>query len=145
MESMDVKLHSDDKNMGFSLAFSSALVLSLTAIFIRHLTQTYALPALVLAYWREVFTAAGLFLFFLVRNPKLIGGVKGHGKLLTGYGLVLAVFNALWTLSVSLNGAAVATVLAYSSAGFAVLLGWLILGEPLSKNKIIATVMSLAG
>jgi drug/metabolite transporter (DMT)-like permease len=142
---IDLRSNIDEKNKGFALAFGSALVLSLTAIFIRHLTQAYVMPALVLAYWREVFTAAGLFVFFLVRNPRLIGGVKGHGKFLTGYGLVLAVFNALWTLSVSLNGAAVATVLAYSSAGFAVLLGWLILREPLTIKKILAAVMSLTG
>ena len=136
---------SDDKNKGFLLAFGSAVVLSLTAIFIRHLTQTYHLPALVLAYWRELFTAAGLFIFFVFRNPVRLHGVKSHIGYLAAYGLTLALFNALWTLSVSLNGAAVATVLAYSSAGFAVLLGWLTLGEPLTGKKITAAVMSLVG
>jgi len=137
--------NNEQKNKGFALAFGSAMVLSLTAIFIRHLTQTYALPALVLAYWRELFTAGGLLIFFLIKNPKQLGGVRGHMGYLAVYGLALALFNALWTLSVSLNGAAVATVLAYSSAGFAVVLGWLLLGEPLTTKKIIAAILSLAG
>ena len=64
---------------------------------------------------------------------------------LVGYGLVLALFNALWTLSVALNGVAVATVLVYSSAGFTALLGWLILKEDLTLVKILVVVLSLLG
>ena len=36
----------------------------------------------------------------------------------------LALMNALWTYSVQFNGAAVATVLAYSAPAFTVLLAW---------------------
>jgi drug/metabolite transporter (DMT)-like permease len=134
-----------DRNKGFVLAFTSAMVLSLTAIFIRYLTQTFAMPALVLAFWREIIVAAGMAVFFLLSGKNRLGGVHGHIPYLVIYGLALALFNALWTLSVSLNGASVATVLAYSSAGFTVLLGWIVLREPLTATKIIATVMSLSG
>jgi drug/metabolite transporter (DMT)-like permease len=58
---------------------------------------------------------------------------------------VLAFFNALWTLSVALNGAAVATVLVYCSAAFTALLGWWLLREPLGWGKIAAVIFSLAG
>jgi drug/metabolite transporter (DMT)-like permease len=64
---------------------------------------------------------------------------------LVGYGLVLAVFNGLWTISVALNGAAIATVLAYSSTGFAVILGWSFLKERLDPSKAVAVILSLAG
>lgn len=41
---------------GYTVAFF-AVILSTTAIFIRYLTQTYHLPALVLACWRDIFVS----------------------------------------------------------------------------------------
>ena len=45
---------------GYPIAVVAAAFLSTTAIFIRHLTQTYQVPALVLALWRDVFVALTL-------------------------------------------------------------------------------------
>ena len=132
-------------NRGYAAAVGSALFLSMTAIFIRHLAQDYGLPALVLAYWREVIVAAALAAVFAIVEPERLCGVRGHTGYLVGYGLVLALFNALWTLSVTLNGAAVATVLVYSSAGFTGLLGWLILKEELTLIKMLVVALSLLG
>jgi drug/metabolite transporter (DMT)-like permease len=64
---------------------------------------------------------------------------------LIGYGLLLAVFNSMWTLSVALNGAAVATVLAYCSTAFTALLGWWLLKERLNWAKILAVILCLGG
>jgi len=61
------------------------------------------------------------------------------------YGLVLALFNSLWTLSMSLNGAAVATVLVYSSGAFTAILGRLLLKERLGSAKVVAVALSIAG
>ena len=61
------------------------------------------------------------------------------------HGLVLSAFNIMWTLSVTLNGAAVATVLAYCSGAFTVFLARWLLKEPLTGAKLLATAMSLAG
>jgi drug/metabolite transporter (DMT)-like permease len=44
-----------------------------------------------------------------------------------------------------LNGAAVSTVLAYSSAGFTAVLGWRLFGEQLGLAKILAVTLSLLG
>ena len=132
-------------NRGYAAALGSALFLSLTAIFIRYLTQNFTIPALVLAFWREIFVAGTLFLVFVLLKPERLGGVNGYLSYLLGYGLVLALFNALWTFSVTLNGAGVATVLAYSSAGFTALLGWLILKEKLTLIKILVVGLSLLG
>lgn len=130
---------------GYPVALLSAAILSTTAIFIRYLTQTYAIPPLVLAFWRDSFVAITLLLVFIGFRPVLLGVSRGHIRFLIGYGLVLAVFNALWTMSVVLNGAAVSTVLAYSSGAFTALLGWWLLQERLSWAKILAVTLSLAG
>ena len=135
----------DSTNKGYLVALVSAVFLSLTSIFISYLNINYQLPALILAFWREIFTALSLLAWFLFFKRDMLRNAKGHWKYLFVYGLVLALFNATWTISVTLNGAAVGTVLAYASAAFTALLGWLILHEELNWPKIIAVLLSLAG
>jgi drug/metabolite transporter (DMT)-like permease len=132
-------------NRGYLAALGSTLFLAFTAIFIRYLTLNYQLPALILTFWREFFVAVFLLIFFLLFKPDLLKGVRPHLPYLAIYGLVLALFNGSWTLSVALNGASVATVLVYSSAAFTAVLGWLILKEELGLTKIVAVILSLAG
>lgn len=128
---------------GYAAALASAAILSLTGILIRHLTQTYGLPPLVLAFWRDLFVALTLL-------PILVAGralrvERRHLPYLAACGLALALFNSLWTPSVALNGAAVATVLVYCSAPFTALLGWWLLHERLDGAKLLAVALALAG
>lgn len=130
---------------GYTFALISAAFLSTTAILIRHLTQTYRLPALVLAFWRDLFVVLTLLPVLGLLRGDLLHVQQHHLPYLAGYGFVLAIFNVLWTLSVALNGAAVATVLAYTSAAFTTLLGWWLLKEGLDESKLLAVALSLAG
>ncbi len=130
---------------GYSIALFSAVVLSTTGIFIRHLTQTYHLPALVLALWRDIIVAFTLLVALGLIRPRLLRVPRQHLFYLVSYGLMLAVFNSLLTLSVATNGAAVSTVLVYSSAAFTALLGWWLLKERLDWAKLLAVAFSLAG
>ena len=132
-------------NRGYLIAVVSAAILSTTAIFIRYLTETYQIPALVLAFWRDVFVVLTLVPALALVRPVLLRFPSRQTLFLAGFGLILAVFNALWTLSVTLNGAAVATVLVYSSAGFTALLGWWLLKERLNWAKLLAVAVSMVG
>jgi len=132
-------------NRGYTFALLGALFLSTTSIFIRYMTLTYQIPALVLAFWRNVFVIATLIPVLLLFNKKLLKIDKSHLNFFLGYGFIVAIFNSFWTLSVSINGAAVATVLVYCSAGFTVILGWWLLHERLSWIKIVAVILSLGG
>ncbi|NSW52992.1 MAG: EamA family transporter [Anaerolineae bacterium] len=132
-------------NRGYAAALASALILAWTGIFISYLTRTYRIPSLVLAYWRELFVvlvllvALGIFRLAPLRvNRKQLG-------FLAWYGLALAVFNSLWTLAVAFSGAAVATVLVYSSGAFTALLGWLLFRERLDWVKGLAVILCLGG
>jgi drug/metabolite transporter (DMT)-like permease len=127
------------------IALLSAAILSTTAIFIRYLTQTYQIPALVLAFWRDLFAVVTLLAIMAVFRPQRLRVRREHWPILLAYGFVLAVFNALWTLSVAVNGAAVATVLAYTSAAFTAVLGWWFLKEQLDWAKTLAVAVSLGG
>ncbi len=130
---------------GYGIAVISAAILSTTAIFIRYLTQTYHLPALILAFWRDVFVMLTLLAALGILRAQLLRIKSQHLGYLIGYGLVLALFNSFWTLSVSLNGAAVSTVLVYCSAGFTALLGWWFLKEGLHWAKFVAIAVCLGG
>jgi drug/metabolite transporter (DMT)-like permease len=130
---------------GYLIALVSAVILATTAIFIRYLTQTYQIPAMVLAFWRDLFVALTLLPVLALIRPDLLRIERKDLRYLIGYGLVLAVFNSLWTLSVALNGAAISTVLAYCSAGFTALLGWWFLKERLDWAKVVAVILSLGG
>jgi drug/metabolite transporter (DMT)-like permease len=130
---------------GYLSAFAAAIILSTTAIFISHLSVMYKLPALVLAFWREIIVVITLLVVLTVtRRVSLRVANKDLGYLLT-YGFVLWVFNAFWTTSVVLNGAAVSTVLVYCSGAFTALLGWWILKEHLGYIKLAAVVLSFGG
>ena len=130
---------------GYLCAFSSAAILSTTAPLIRHLGLHYHLPALVLAFWRDVFVVVTLVLVFAGWRRDLLRVAPRLLPFLVVHGLVLSAFNIMWTLSVTLNGAAVATVLAYCSGAFTVFLARWLLKEPLTGAKLLATAMSLAG
>jgi drug/metabolite transporter (DMT)-like permease len=130
---------------GYLLAAASAAFLSTTAILIRHLTLTYQVPALILAFWRAGFVVLTLLPVLWFLYPNLLKVNFRNLLYLAVYGFVLSIFNSLWTLSVAINGAAVATVLVYCSVAFTALLGWWLLKERLDWAKILAVALGLGG
>ncbi|MGC8873485.1 MAG: DMT family transporter [Chloroflexia bacterium] len=132
---------------GYLLAFAGTAIWATTAIFIGYLSTRFGLPPLVLAFWRDLFAACALALVFLAfKRPLLFPPqVRRHLPFLAAYGLSLATFNALWTTSVARNGAAAATVLAYSSPAFTALVGRRLFGERLDAPKVAAILLSLLG
>ncbi|MFA4932570.1 MAG: DMT family transporter [Caldisericia bacterium] len=130
---------------GYPIAVASAIILSTTAIFIRYLTQNYKMPALVLAFWRDSFVALTMLIALAILCPRLLRTERRHMGYLVAYGLMLTMFNSFWTLSVSLNGAAVSTVLVYSSAAFTALLGKWLLKERLGWVKVVTIAGCVGG
>ena len=98
-----------------------------------------------MAFWRDVFVVLTLLPVLGLLRPVLLRIKRQHLSYLIAYGFLLAIFNALWTLSVALNGAAISTVLVYCSAGFTALLGWWFLKERLDWAKLLAVGLSLGG
>jgi len=130
---------------GYLICLVATVLLSTTGVLIRYLTETFQLPSLVLAFWRDLFVALGLAAVLGTISITRLQAEGKNIKFFILYGFILAVFNSLWTVSVAINGAAVATVLAYSSAAFTALLGWKFMQERLSPVKIIAVILSLTG
>jgi drug/metabolite transporter (DMT)-like permease len=130
---------------GFFIAVISSVILSTTGIFVRYLTINYHMPALVLALWRAIFVTLTLIVVLGAGKRQLLSLSRSQLGYLAIYGLVLAVFNSIWTLSVSINGAAVATVLVYCSAAFTAVLGRIFMDESLGWVKILAVILCLGG
>jgi len=132
------------RNTGYLICAAATLAWSTTGVLIRYLTN-FGLPPLVLAFWRDLFVAFGLAAGLAIFSPRLLRPAKGQLRFLILYGLILAVFNTAWTFSVAFNGAAVATVLAYSSPALTTLLSWRLYGERLNPLKLAAITLSLVG
>ncbi|AJJ11459.1 eamA-like transporter family protein [Yersinia rohdei] len=133
------------KRQGYLLAIISAMLLGFTGIIIRILTVHYHLPTSVLAFWRAALVAAVLLPILLVTKPQWAKLRRDQVKFYLAYGLLLAVFNGLWTESVALNGASISTILSYCSVGFTVFLGWVFYNEYMGWRELLVIIISLFG
>jgi len=132
-------------NKGYVIALTGVLFWSTTAIFISYLLDRYTLAPLTLAFWRDLFTASALAVTLFLLRRDLLRIERRHRLFLIGYGLSLALMNTLWTFSVGLNGAAVSTVLVYSSPAFTALAAHRLFGERLTRSRIAAIFASFLG
>ncbi|HPV08540.1 MAG TPA: EamA family transporter [Aggregatilineales bacterium] len=142
---MDTTVPATRQASGYVLvAFIATVFWSTTAIFIRHLTEQQ-LPPLVLAFWRDLLVTLAMVAALAIVQPKLLRVPGRHIPFFVLYGFVLMAFNGTWTVSVDLNGAAVSTVLAYSSPAITAILAWLLWRESLGWVKIASVLLSLGG
>jgi drug/metabolite transporter (DMT)-like permease len=130
---------------GYLIGIVGTAMWSATAVFIRYLTVNYQMPPMVVAFWRDLFVTLALATSFAVLSPSLLRIERRHLKFLLFYGFILSIFNSLWTVAVALTGAAVATVLAYSSPAFTALAGRRLYGERLDGVKVVAVLLSIGG
>jgi len=130
---------------GYTIGIVGVVIWSTTGILISYLITHYGLPPLLLSFWRNLLVCAVLLPALFAVRRSLIGAGWAHLRFYAFYGLILALFNSIWTLSVQANGAAVATVLGYSSVGFTAILAYWLLHETLHLPKIIAVILSIVG
>jgi len=138
-------LRSSSPARGYLIALIATALWSMSAIFISYLTTHFQMPPLVLAFWRDLFVAGAVCSALVLLARPLLHLDRRHVPFFVLYGFVLAVFNAIWTVSVALNGAAVATVLNHTAPAFTALVGWRWLGERLNASKIGAIVLCITG
>jgi drug/metabolite transporter (DMT)-like permease len=130
---------------GYAIAIFGVAVWSATATFIAYLTSRYPFPPFLLAAWRDAIAGVTVWLVLRAFRPNLLRLPRSQWGFVLGYGLLLSGFNALWTVSVVMNGAAVSTVMVYSSAAFTVLIAWRMFGEGMSLAKAGAALLGIAG
>ena len=127
------------------IALTATVLWSSTGILISYLSKTYSLPSLVLAFWRDLFVSFGMVVGLLVFSRSRFQLDRKHWGFMVLYGLTLAIFNSMWTFSVQYNGAAVATVMAFSSPAMTAILSRIVFKEQFSRIKILSIMLSLGG
>jgi DME family drug/metabolite transporter len=130
---------------GYIIALTATVLWSTTGIIISYLSKTYSLPSLVLAFWRDLFVSFGMIVGLLVFNRTLFQLNRAHWGFMVLYGFTLAIFNSMWTFSVQYNGAAVATVMAFSSPAMTAILSRIVYREQFSRVKVLSILLSLMG
>ncbi len=132
-------------SQGFLIALAATVIWSTTGPFISYLSKHYGLPSLVLAFWRDLFVSFGMLVGLLLFSRARFYLDRKHWGFMLLYGLTLAIFNSMWTFSVQYNGAAVATVMAFSSPAMTAILSRIVLKEQFSNVKIFSILLSLGG
>jgi drug/metabolite transporter (DMT)-like permease len=127
------------------IGLSATIFLSFTGILISYLNRAYSLPSLVLAFWRDCFVALCLIIVFVLFRGSHLRLNRAHWMFFILYGLTLSLFNSMWTFSVQFNGAAIATVLAFSSPAMTAVLAHFLLKEQINAIKFSSILMSLLG
>ena len=137
---------SNNRTRGVLVALAGTTAWATTGIFFSVLLNRYQLAPLALAFWRDLFIAVVALAGLRMVRPAALRISRKDLPFFMAYGFLgLATFNAMWAYSVKFNGAAVATVLAYSSPAFTVLLARLVLGEALTARKLVAAFVCLLG
>jgi len=142
---METTQTSSTFSRGYIIALTATILWSTTGPLISYLSKTYALPSLVLAFWRDLFVSFGMMVGLFVFSRARFQLNRSHWKFLVLYGFTLAVFNSMWTFSVQYNGAAIATVLAFSSPALTAILSRLIFKERFDHAKILSIILSFLG
>jgi len=131
---------------GYAIALTATVIFASTGIFTSYLLTNYTIAPLTLACWRDIIVSLVLAVILTVIRPSLLHIRRQDIPFFAAYGFFgVAMFNALWVYSVSLSGAAVATVLVYTGPAFVVIAARWLFHEPVTRFKVLAIALSLAG
>lgn len=131
---------------GTLIALIGVTAWAFTGIFISYLLENYSITPPTLTFWRALMMGVAVLAALSFTQPAALRLRRSDWPFFLVYGFFgLAIFNTLWTFSVQFNGASVATVLAYSSPAFTVLLAAFFLREALTWRKGVAVGLSLVG
>jgi DME family drug/metabolite transporter len=131
---------------GYLLVLAAAALWSTSGLFIRWTVASSGVSALSLAFWRDLVTFACLLLGLALLQRRQLRVERRDLPWLAALGAVgVGTFHVLWNLAILQIGYAAATVLLYSSPAFVALMARLIWQEPLTRYKVLAIVLTLAG
>ncbi len=131
---------------GYIIVLSGTVIWALTGIFIKVLLTTYAMDTLTIAFWRVLIVTAFLLTVFLVVDPKSLRLAPRDLIIFLFYGLIgVAIHQLVWITSVQYNGAAVATVIIYTSPAIVAVFAWRFLRESMDRTKMAALALTIVG
>jgi drug/metabolite transporter, DME family len=131
---------------GYIIVLTGTVIWALTGIVIKILLTTYGMDTLTIAFWRVFLVTAFMFLALLVMDAKSLRIARHDIFAFFVYGLIgIGIHQIVWISSVQYNGAAVATVIIYTSPAIVGILATRFLNEKFSRTKLIALMMTILG
>lgn len=131
---------------GYVIVLSGTVVLAFTGVVIKILLTRYALDTLTIAFWRVLIVTVFLFFALLVTNPAYLRISPRDLGVFIFFGAVgIGIHQIVWISSVQYNGAAVATVIIYTSPAIVAILAARFLRERMTRSKLIALALTIVG
>jgi drug/metabolite transporter (DMT)-like permease len=131
---------------GYIIVLFGTTLWATTGILIKYLFTHFTITALPMALWRVTIVAVGLLILLALVAPRLLRIKTRDGPQFALYGFLgVAMHQVVWISSVQLNGAAVATVLVYTAPAFVAIFAVRLLGEHLTRKRVLALILSLLG
>jgi len=131
---------------GYLIVLAGTVIWALTGIVIKILLTRYGMETLTIAFWRVFFVVAFLFLVYLIFDAKLLRIAPRDIFLFAVYGIIgIGVHQIMWISSVQYNGAAVATVIIYTSPAIVAIFAARFLHENFNRTKLIALTLTIIG
>jgi drug/metabolite transporter (DMT)-like permease len=131
---------------GYLIVLAGTVIWALTGIVIKILLTRYGMETLTIAFWRVFFVVAFLFLVYLIFDAKLLRIAPRDIFLFAVYGIIgIGVHQIMWISSVQYNGAAVATVIIYTSPAIVAIFAARFLHEKFNRTKLIALTLTIIG
>ena len=131
---------------GYIIVLTGTVIWALTGIVIKILLTTYGMDTLTIAFCRVFLVTAFMFLALLVIDAKSLRIAPRDILAFFVYGLVgIGIHQIVWISSVQYNGAAVATVIIYTSPAIVGILATRFLGEKFNRTKLVALALTILG
>ncbi len=131
---------------GYVIVLTGTVIWALTGIVIKILLTTYHLETMTIAFWRVFLVTAFMFLVLLLFAPKQFRIAPQDLLIFALYGLIgVAIHQFVWISSVQYNGAAVATVIIYTSPAIVALVAWRFLRERMNRTRLAALALTILG
>ncbi len=131
---------------GYVIVLSGTVIWALTGIFIKVLLTTFHMDTLVIAFWRVLLVTGLVLIVLLALGVRHFRIARRDLVLFFFYGLIgVAIHQLVWITSVEYNGAAVATVIIYTSPAIVALFAWRFLHETMDGTKLFALALAITG
>jgi len=131
---------------GILLVLLATIFWSTSSILINLIYQEIDIPAVSLAFWRDLSTFITLLIGILIFRPQLLRVQRHDLPWLIAMGAIsIGLFHVLWNITVVLLGASVATVMQSNGPIFVTVMAWITFGEALTRKKIVAVLLSVTG
>lgn len=131
---------------GYVTVLAGTVIWALTGIVIKVLLTHYGMETLTIAFWRVFFVTLFMFLVLGVSDAKQLRIAPRDVGVFFVYGLIgIGIHQLVWISSVQYNGAAVATVIIYTSPAIVGILAARFLREKYTRLKFVALVLTIVG